>query len=219
MSLRPLAFTIVTLASFVALPALAQDTDADADQEAIEEVVDDVLATDDMTPTVETDLPVTLPDPGSVPSADPQSRLDTPDAVFIADALRDAAMQIAAAALAKDRAEDAEVRLLAERIGDDHETLTDRLKNLTESDAATEPRGQPVHPEMDRLRALEDEAFDAAWLAVQEKHHRSVIDKFERAAASPALEVPVKSAAAEALTTLRANADAIRDLRDSLGFE
>ena len=41
-----LAWTLVTLASFAALPAVAQDTDADADAEDIEEVVDDVLDAD-----------------------------------------------------------------------------------------------------------------------------------------------------------------------------
>ena len=72
---------------------------------------------------------------------------------------------------------------------------------------------------MDRLQSLEKEAFDAAWLAVQARHHRQAIDKFERAAASPALDLGVRSAASEALTSLRAHADAIRDLQDSLGFE
>jgi predicted outer membrane protein len=219
MALRPLAFTLVTLVSFAALPVIAQDTDDAAEQDAIEDVTEDVLAADDDTPTVATDLPVTLPDPDAVPPADAAPRLDTPEAVFIADALRDGEMEIAAAELAQDRSENGEVRLLAERIQDDHATINERLGALRDAGAATEPRGRPAHPEMDRLQGLEGEAFDAAWLAVQEKHHRAAIDKFERAAASPALDVPVKSAAAEALTTLRAHADAIRDLQDSLGFE
>ena len=65
-----LAWTLVTLASFAALPAVAQDTDADADAEDIEEVVDDVLDadTDGDGPIVElprNDLPVTLPEPAA----------------------------------------------------------------------------------------------------------------------------------------------------------
>ena len=219
MSLRPLAFTVVTLASFAALPAIAQDTDTDADREAIEEVTEDVLEPATPTVEVESDLPVTLPDPASVPPADASTRLDSPEAVFIADALRDGEMEIASADLAQDRSENAELRLFAERLADDHAAINDRLRGLQEADASTEPRGRPAHPEMDRLQGLEEEAFDAAWLAVQEKHYHAAIGKFERAAASPALDVPVRSAAAEALTTLRAHADAIKDLKDSLGFE
>ena len=66
---------------------------------------------------------------------------------------------------------------------------------------------------------LEGEAFDAAWLAVQAREHREAIEKFERASTSPALDTGVRSAAAQALTTLRGHADEIDDLRDSLGFE
>jgi putative membrane protein len=220
MELRPIAFTVVTLASFAALPALAQDVDVDAEEEAIEEVVDDVIADDDdPTPTIESDLPVTVPEADATPVADPQRRLETPEAVFVADALHDGAMQLAAAALARDRSENGEVKALAQRIEEDFEAFNVRLEKLPQSVAATEPRGRPAHPEMARLQALEGEAFDAAWLAVEEKHYRQAIDKFERAAASPALELDVRSAATEGLATLRAHADAIRDLIDSLGFE
>ena len=47
-----LAWTVVTIASFAALPVVAQDTDTAADAEDIETVVTDVLAQDPATPTV-----------------------------------------------------------------------------------------------------------------------------------------------------------------------
>ena len=213
--MKPLAFTIVTLLSFAALPVLAQDTDEDADAEDIAEVVEEVIEPSTPTVEVESDLPVTLPDAAAVPSG----RLDTPEAVFLADALRDGAMQIASAALARDRSDDPGVKALAERIGDEHEESFDRLGKLREADAATEPRGRPQHPEAGRLTALEDEAFDAAWLAVQVQYYRQAIPKFERASASTALDVEVRSAATEALAMLRSQLDAVEDLQDSLGFD
>ena len=213
-----LAWTVFTVASFAALPALAQDTDASADAEDIETVVEDVLAEDPPTvavPPSSDNLPVTLP----APAASAQGRLDTPEAVFIADALASGEMEIASAALARDRSDDPGVKALAERIEADHRRLNDRLEKLPHADAAVEPRGTPEHPEMARLRALEGEAFDAAWLALQERDHREAIRKFERAGTSPALDTAVRSAATEALTTLREHADAVADLRDSLGYE
>ena len=216
-----LAWTLVTLASFAALPAVAQDTDADADAEDIEEVVDDVLDADadgdGDGPIVEVprnDLPVTLPEPAAA-----QGRLDTPEAVFIADALADGEMEVASAALARERSDDPGVRAFAERLAADHAQLNDRLRKLRPADAAVEPRGTPQSPEMARLQALEGEAFDAAWLAVQAHHHREAIDKFERASTSPALDTGVRSAAAQALTTLRAHAGEVDYLNDSLGFD
>ena len=213
--MRPLMFTMVTLVSFAALPALAQDV---TDPEAIEEVVEDVIAPDAPSPPSQSSLPVTLPDPGAVPPDDPQRRLDTPEAVFIADALRSGEMAIASARLARDRSDTNELNALAETIERDHEALNDKLSKMKEADASTEPRGQPAHPEMTRLQALEGEAFDAAWLLVEESHHAEAIGKFERASTSPALEVDVRSAASEALSTLRAHADAIAALKDSLGY-
>ena len=213
-----LAYTMITLASFAALPALAQDTDTAGDAEDIETVVDDVLARGSGTPVVEVprdDLPVTLPDPSAVP----QGRLDTPEAVFIADALASGEREIAAAALARERAGDPAVKAFAARLAADHAQLDDRLRKLPSADAAVEPRGTPEHPEMAKLRALEGEAFDAAWLALQERDHREAIRVFERASTSPALDTSVRSAATEALSTLREHADAVADLRDSLGFE
>ena len=215
-----LAWTVVTIASFAALPVVAQDTDTAADAEDIETVVTDVLAQDPATPTVvvpptDGDLPVTLPDP-AVP---PQGRLDTPEAVFIADALASGEREVASASLARDRSDDAGVKALAERIEADHRRLNDRLRKLRQADAAVEPRGTPEPPEMARLRTLEGEAFDAAWLALQERDHRRTIDKFERASTSPALDTAVRSAAATALTTRRDHAEAVAALRDSLGFE
>lgn len=219
MDLRPVAFTLVTLASFAALPVVAQDVDAEAERAAVEAVSDEVLAPSDTTPTVESDLPVTLPDPGAVPTADPATRLDSPEAVFVADALRDGAAAVDAAGLVRDRSDDPALRLLADRIEGDYGTIADRLRKLPGIGAVVEPRDAPVHPDAARLRALEDDAFAAAWLAVLEQHLRASIGKFESAAATTALDVPVRSAASEALTMLRAHEDAIGDLEDSLGFE
>lgn len=212
--MSPITFLIALLLSLTAAPAVAQEVDEDANAEDIAEVVDEVVDPG-VPPTVESDLPVTLPDPAAVPSG----RLDTPEAVFLADALRDGEMQIAAAALARDRSDNPGVEALAERIGKDQELSVDRLSKLREADAATEPRGTPQHPEAARLAALEDEAFDAAWLAVQEQYYRQAIPKYERASASTALDVEVRSAATEALSMLRAHLDALEDLKDSLGFE
>ena len=213
-----LAWTVVTLATFAASPVLAQDTDAAADAEDIETVVEDVLAEDAATPTVAVppgDLPVTLPESASAT----RGALDTPEAVFIAAALASGEREIASASLARDRSDDAGVKALAERIEADHRRLNDRLEKLRHADAAVEPRGAPEHPEMAKLRVLEGEAFDAAWLALQERDHREAIRVFERASTSPALDTSVRSAATEALATLRGHADAVADLRDSLGFE
>jgi putative membrane protein len=208
-------FTMVTLVSFAALPALAQHV---TDPEAIEEVVEDVIAPDTTSAPPQSNLPVTLPDPGAVPPDDPQRRLDTPEAVFIADALRSGEMAIASARLARDRSDTNELKALAETIERDHDALNDRLRKMQQADAATEPRGQPQHPEMARLQALEGTAFDAAWLLVEESHHADAIGKFERASTSPALAVDVRSAASEALSTLRSHAEAIAALKDSLGY-
>ncbi len=215
MNRRLLLLSPALAALFVpALSAAAQDATG-PEAEEIEAVIGDAVAN----PGVPSDLPVTLPDPSAVPPADPARRLDTPDAVFIADALRAGEMEIAAAKLAQDRSGNDELKLLAERIEDDHERLNDRLRGLQDADAATEPRGDPAHPEAPRLEALEDAAFDAAWLAVAASHLDVAIGKFERAGSSPALDVDLRSAAAEALVTLRGHADAVADLRDSLGYE
>ena len=212
--MSPVTFLIALLLSLFAPAALAQQVDEDANAEDMAEVADEVVdpAT---TPTVETDLPVTLPDPAAAPSG----RLDTPEAVFLADALRDGEMQIAAATLARDRSDDAGVKALAERIRDEQSAAVDRLSKLREADAATEPQGQPRHPEAARLEALDDEAFDAAWLVQQEQFYRQAIPKFERASASTALDVEVRSAATETLAMLREHLDAVQDLKDSLGFD
>ena len=212
--MSPLTFLIALLLSFTAAPALAQDVDEDENAADIAEVAEDVAAPA-AAPTAETGLPVTLPDA----AAGATGRLDTPEAVFLADALRDGEMQVAAADLARDRSADAGVKALAERIRDEQSASVDRLEKLREADAATEPRGQPQHPDAARLRALEDEAFDAAWLVQQEQFYRQAIPKFERASASTALDVEVRSAATEALAMLRAHLDAVQDLKDSLGFD
>lgn len=170
-------------------------------------------------PTVQSDLPVTLPDPASVSPGDPQQRLDTPEAVFIADALRAGEQAIASAELARDRSEDEGVKALAERLAREHAAINDRFRKLQDAGAATEPRDAPLQAEMASLEGLDDEAFDAAWLAVEEAHHKAAIEKFERASANATLGVDLRSAAAEALTTLRGHADAVSDLRDSLGYE
>src|SRR5688500_3174302 len=120
--MKSLAFSIVTLLSFAALPVLAQDTDEDADAEDIAEVVEEVVApATPPTVEVETDLPVTLPDAAAAPAG----RLDTPEAVFLADALRDGEMQIASATLARDRSDDPGVKALAERIRDEQAASVD----------------------------------------------------------------------------------------------
>lgn len=157
------------------------------------------------------------PDDDADPDADPAMAGmadDGAEAAFLREALRNSGFEQALAEFARAHAPSGAVRSLATALGRDHAALNDRLRALSAGAEGSPPSARQRSEEA-RLRALDGEAFEAAWLEHLARTHARSIARFQ-AVASGADSADVRTLAAEALPTLRSHRDRIALLRQGL---
>jgi putative membrane protein len=192
---------------------------------------DDGTAQDPPLPT-ETAPPVLLPAPpvsvetdgaldttvdATQPPAPEPAPLTESDDDFIDAALAAGQKEVAAAALARTRAADEEVRAFAAMLETDHRANNDELVALragTDSptslvDAAAADSG------ISDLEGRNSVEFDGAWLQWQAAAHANAIALFRRAADNTSYSEAVRKFALATLPTLQQHADRIASLRSA----
>lgn len=131
------------------------------------------------------------------------------------------AFEIQDAELASERASSAEVREFANTIREDHQSLMQRLSDVTGSAQGSElPSGDQfvmAHENMvAQLQSMQGEDFDRAWLDAQVQMHERALQGIEDALnANPSEEL--RTVLTEAQTGMQAHLDRARQLRDQVG--
>jgi putative membrane protein len=151
------------------------------------------------------------------PPAPEPAPLTESDDDFIDAALAAGQKEVAAAALARARAADDEVRALAAMLETDHRANNDELVALRAGttsptsmvDAAATDAG------ISNLEGRDSGEFDAAWLEWQAAAHANAIARYRRAADTTTYSEAVRKFALATLPTLQQHADRIAALRSA----
>ena len=154
--------------------------------------------------------------PTATPAATTTATLSAAEREFVHKAQMSNQMEVALGHLAAERASNAEVKKLADRIAADHQQASGQLQQMVGSGAdATAPGMGESDPVRQRLEALRGADFDRAYLEEMVKHHQQDISEFERALQS--MNDPLRTFAEKTLPTLRQHLELSRQLQQRLG--
>lgn len=137
--------------------------------------------------------------------------LDAHEQAFMAQAASDDALQIELAKLAMAKSANPRVRVLASKIISDHAALNLQFARLAAATRgkghayrAPAPRG--IKAMKARLRALQGDAFDQAFVAIMIKEHRKIIAAYD-AAAKTSADTRLQTIAARGIPVLQDHLD------------
>ena len=142
----------------------------------------------------------------------------SPDAAFVKKAAAGGMAEVEMARLAKDKAENAEVKAFADRLERDHTQANTELKTIAASKQIELPATPPAsHKAMhDRLSKLSGAEFDRAFVAAMLDHHQQDVRDFSREA-SNGKDAEVKAFAARTLPTLKEHLQQVQSLSKAVG--
>lgn len=124
------------------------------------------------------------------------------DQIFILEALASGAKEIEMGKLGIQRAQDLDLRLLAQRIFDDHTRAQESLLIIAQQKGVEVPTNRIATPHIQHLSQLPQEQFDRAYLSHMLETHVNDITKYE-ATSRNALSTDVRNFAATTLPALR----------------
>lgn len=136
------------------------------------------------------------------------------DAAFYTQAMASDAKEIAAARIALDASKNAEVRRFAEQMVRDHTAMTGKLVATSGRPAPDTPDAK-AQADLERLRGMQGDAFDAAYVRQMQADHEAAIALFERTSKSASAPA-TRTLATNALPTLRGHREHVERLRRSV---
>ena len=150
--------------------------------------------------------------------------LTAEDQQFVQKASMSSRMEVTVGNLAEDKAANDQVKQLAEKIADDHETANRELQSSLGTAANTGPDAvragsddqmMAEHEQLrQRLEKMSGAAFDRAYLEEMVKHHEKDIKEFERAAQSS--NPQVRAFAERTLPVLRQHLEMSQQLQKTI---
>lgn len=143
--------------------------------------------------------------------------LSEQDTEFVGKAAQGGLAEVALGGLAADRARNDMVRDFGSRMVKDHGDANAKLLELAQAKGYEPPKAlsKEHQAELDRLKAIDAEAFDRAYVEAMVKDHRKDVAEFEKQA-KEADDPDLRRYAEQTLPTLQSHLDAILDIEESL---
>lgn len=133
------------------------------------------------------------------------------DQRFYTLALAGGVAEIAAGKLAQQKSKNEAIRKFGEQLIRDHTAANEKMAAASGQPAMPPP--DPMHQRaMEKLQALDGDAFDRAWLEQMDKDHAMTIALFENATRSEQTSQQTKDLAQANLPVLRDHAQTVRRL-------
>lgn len=139
------------------------------------------------------------------------------DRTFVMNTAQNGIAEVALTRMASQKAQNAEVKRLAQRLLADHTKVNNELKPIASTKNITLPTNvKPEHKEIsDRLSKLTGAEFDREFLSVMVQSHEKSITAFQ-AEANSGTDPEIKAFATKTLPTLQEHLRMARDLRGKL---
>lgn len=140
------------------------------------------------------------------------------DQNFVQEAMSAGAAEVQLGKLALERSSNASVRSFAQRMVNDHQAATEKLKQAVGSDASKySAMNSPSSPPMaDNLKSLSGSDFDKAYIKMMVQDHSKVVKKFEEQAQS-GQNAALRTYARDTLPTLREHLKMAQSVASELG--
>jgi putative membrane protein len=137
---------------------------------------------------------------------------------FIMKAAQGGMYEVEAAKLALSNASSSEVKQFAERLVADHTKANQQLMQIAAQKGVSVPdsMGQKHESKLNRLRKLQAEEFDRAYMSEMVKDHAKDVQEF-RTASQRATDQDVKTFASTTLATLEAHLEQARSIAGNVG--
>lgn len=137
---------------------------------------------------------------------------------FLNEAFQGNDAEAALAELAEQKAQNSEVKDLAEHIRKDHRKANERLQKIAEKQGLSLPSaGGPLLDERNRLQNLAADQFDREYVSVMLKDHQKDIAKYE-SASRDLTDPELKDYAEDILPKLRAHLEHAQKAAKKLGM-
>lgn len=126
------------------------------------------------------------------------------DRNFVLEAAKGGMAEVELGNLAKDKAQNPDVKSFAQRMVDDHGKANDQLKSIASSKGVQLPTSldKSAQSEKDKLNKLSGANFDREYMSHMVKDHKKDVKEFEKQAKN-AKDSDVKNFAAQTLPTLQ----------------
>ena len=124
--------------------------------------------------------------------------------------------EIESSQLALERATNDDVRAFAQHMIDDHTAAGEKMKAAAQADGTTLPAvlAEKEQAQLEKLRSVEGEAFDQAYLTAQVAAHDEAVALFDTFS-TEGQESALRQFAAETLPTLEEHQTAVHELAGS----
>src|SRR5687768_16306683 len=126
------------------------------------------------------------------------------DLKFMNEAAQSGLMEVQAATIAQQKAQNDEVKKFAQQLLDDHNKANQELQALAKQKNVNLPTDMgPKHQQhISRLQNLSEAQFDRAWMKMQADHHKKDVREFQRHV-NRSMDSHVKAFAEKNLPTLQ----------------
>ena len=146
---------------------------------------------------------------------------NTPDKLFIVAQAADNRAEIELAQLAQQKAENQQVKQVAQQIMQDHQKLGDQLKQVAQQENLQIPESMPLPPmkqqEKKVMESLSGQQFDQAYISGMKAAHAAAVSKYEDVSKT-AQDGAVKQFASEALPSLQRHFQMINTAAQAVGL-
>lgn len=140
------------------------------------------------------------------------------DEAFIAQTVRNSKSEVELGKMALMKSERPDVKLLAQRLVDDHTKVGTEAASLARSTGTLLPddEAEKDRATLDKLDKLKGEAFDRMYIAQMMSDYRRTVDAFSERA-EKAVDPMLKAWAAKTLVTLQQHLELVREVDQKLG--
>jgi putative membrane protein len=138
------------------------------------------------------------------------------DLKFMNEAAQSGLMEVQAATIAQQKAQNDEVKKFAQQLLDDHNKANQELQALAKQKNVSLPTDMgPKHQQhISRLQNLSEAQFDRAWMKMQADHHKKDVREFQRHV-NRSMDSHVKAFAEKNLPTLQQHLQTVQNLQQT----
>jgi putative membrane protein len=149
-------------------------------------------------------------------TAETEMMVGQTDLKFMNDTAQSGLMEVQAATLAQQKAQNDEVKRFAQQLLDDHNKANQELQALAKQKNVNLPADMgPKHQQhISRLQNLSDAQFDREWIKMQVDHHKKDVREFQRHV-NRSMDSHVKAFAEKNLPTLQQHLQTAQNLQQT----